>query len=57
MPDLPDLQKITAAQTLRMLALQEAQLRELTERVRLQDELLEATVNAQQRYVLTRLGF
>ena len=46
MPELPDLHKITAAQTLRMLALQEAQLRELTERVRLQDELLEATVNA-----------
>jgi uncharacterized protein (DUF3084 family) len=46
MAELPDLHKITAAQTLRMLTLQEAQLRELTERVRLQDELLEATVNA-----------
>jgi hypothetical protein len=29
-----------------MLTMQEAQLRELTERVRLQDELLQATVNA-----------
>jgi hypothetical protein len=46
MAELPDLHKITAAQTLRMLTLQEAQLRELTERVSLQDELLEATVNA-----------
>lgn len=34
MAELPDLHKITAAQTLRMLTLQEAQLRELTERVR-----------------------
>jgi len=46
MAKLPGLHKITAAQPLRMLALQEAQLRELTERVRLQGELLEATVNA-----------
>jgi hypothetical protein len=46
MAELPELHKITAAQTLRMLTMHEAQLRELTERVRLQDELLEATVNA-----------
>jgi hypothetical protein len=46
MAELPDLHKITPAQTLRMLSLPEAQLRELTERGRLQDELLEATVNA-----------
>ena len=46
MAELPNLHKIAAAQTLRMLTMQEAQLRELTERVRLQDELLEATVNA-----------
>jgi hypothetical protein len=43
---LPDADKITAAQFQRLLALQEAQLRELAERVKLQDELLEATVDA-----------
>ena len=42
MAELPDLHKITAAQTLRMLAAQEAQLRELAERVRLQDEMIDA---------------
>ena len=46
MNELPDLHKITAAQILRMLTMQEAQLRELADRIKLQDELLEATVNA-----------
>jgi len=39
---LPDLHKLTSAQTLRMLTLQEAQIRELTERVKLQDEMIDA---------------
>jgi len=34
MAEIPDLHKLTAAQTLRMLALHEAQLRQLAERVR-----------------------
>lgn len=42
MIDLSDMHKISATQTIHM----QAQLRELTECVRLQDELLEATVNA-----------
>ena len=42
MADLPDLHKLTSAQTLRMLAAQEAQLRELTEREKLQDEMIDA---------------
>ena len=42
MAELPDLHKLTSAQTLRMLALQEAQIRELTERVKLQDEMIDA---------------
>jgi hypothetical protein len=40
MAELPNLHNLTSTQALRMLALQEAQLRELTESVRLQDELL-----------------
>jgi len=46
MTELSDLDNITAAQTLRTLALQDAQLRDVYERVKLQDELLEATINA-----------
>ena len=46
MTDLADLHEICAARTLHALVLHEAQLRELTQSVRLQDELLEATVNA-----------
>ena len=46
MVEFPHLHKITVAETMGILALQDAQLRELTERVKLQDELLEATVNA-----------
>jgi len=39
---LPDLHKLTSAQTLRMLTLQEAQIRELAERLKLQDEMIDA---------------
>ena len=39
---LPDIDKLTSAQTLCMLAAQEAQLRELFERVKLQDEMIDA---------------
>ena len=42
MAELPDLHKFTSAQTLHMLAPQEAQIRELTERVKLQDEMIDA---------------
>ena len=42
MSDLPDLHKPPSAQTLRMLTLQEAQIRELAERVKLQDEMIDA---------------